>query len=325
MSAFLKKAADPLAYAFWKTQIGLLRRCPPLSGLVFRYSFGSANSRRVWAKTLLRIAARVPGALASHWRNVRGGRTVLSYVTIYITTRCTLNCDKCAAHIPDLKRRRDTPLPDLIRDIRALLRCADGICDLMLCGGEPFLHPGLGELLRICADSDKIDSISVVTNGTVIPSGKLLGAFKDAGVTVRISRYDQTLAPRANALRNLLKENGIRFTYDHVAWRDMGGFGQAQEGPKKRRFGICAQQLNWSVLNGKLHLCCTSAFLVDEGLLAENREDFIDLRAVDPAGFRGQLKRLLGQPALLACSYCLGNTYKTQKIPPAIQRRGGSQ
>jgi len=41
---------------------------------------------------------------------------------------------------------------------------------------------------------------------------------------------------------------------------------------------------------------------------------------MNPAGFGERIEALLKRPVLSACSYCLGNTYQTQKIPPAVQR-----
>jgi len=323
-ASIVKRAADPLARLFWKAQIGLLRSCPPLCGLVFRYSYGSANSRKVWMKTLLRMAARVPGAAIAHWYNRRDRRTVLSYVTIFVTSRCTLNCDKCIAHIPDLKRRGDVSLQDLFDDVQALLRCVDGICVLSLSGGETFLHPGLGKLLRVCAASDKIEHLSVTTNGTVLPDDALLAALRETGATVRISRYAQALQPQAEELKRICNENRVPCTHTSSAvWRDMGAFGQLKTGSEKRRFEICVQQLNRFLSNGKLYFCCASAFLTEEGLLADNRGDYIDLRATNPVESRKRLQKMPGVP-LCACSYCLGNTYKTPKVPVAVQREGAA-
>lgn len=319
-AAFFQTAFDPLQRLFWKTQINILRACPPLSGLVFRYGFGSSNSRRVWIKTFLQVTIHVPGAVLSHWRNKRKSRTVLSYVTMFITTRCTLRCDKCAAHIADLPRHEDTPLQDLVHDMQSLLAGVNYIYEFMLCGGEPFLHADLDKILLACAGSDQIGSISVVTNGTAMPGEMLLGALKKASATVRISKYNRALQPQVEHLKRLFKENGIRFTHNVTSWSDMGGFGQRQTGCEKRRFRVCTQQLNWSIYKGTFHLCGKSAFLTGGGVLTDNAQDYIDLRTMDPAQFGKGVDALLKRPVLSACSHCLGNTYQTQKILSAVQR-----
>ena len=320
-ATLFKKAVDPFIYLFWRTQIKVLRACPPLCCVVSKFSLAAANSPAVWTKTLLRMGARAPGAVFTHWRNKREKRVVLSRISLVVTTRCTLRCDKCLGHIPDLKSPRDIPLSGLLEDLQALFACIDYVYAIIISGGETFLYPDLDQVIRACAASGKAGDISVATNGTVIPDAKTLAALREADVTVKISRYDQALQPDAEKLKQILKENGIRCTHESgTSWRAMGGLGQLQAGSVKRRFSVCVQQLCMPYMNGKLYLCGESAVLFDEGLLVDCEADFIDVRAARPAGFAGQLEKLLKRRAVSACSYCLGNTYQTPKIPVAEQR-----
>ena len=161
------------------------------------------------------------------------------------------------------------------------------------------------------------------SNGTVIPNEKVLAALKEANATVKISKYDPSLQPNVEKLKQILAEKGIRFMHTGgTSWRNMlgSGFGQLEPGSAKRRFSVCVQQLCLPYMGGKIHLCGESAILFDAGLLPECSGDYIDLLAIEPAAFAGQLKRLNKRRVISACSYCLGNTYKTQKIPVAAQR-----
>ena len=315
-----KSALEPLERWFWKAQISVLRACPPLCGVVSGLSIGAENSHRVWAKTLLRTAVKTPRAILLHWRNKRERRVVLSRISVILTTRCTLNCDKCLAHIPDLKDHWDVPADEFIRDIRSLFSCVDYIYAIIISGGEAFLHPHLVEILRACADPVRVGDISVQTNGTVIPGEKVLSALREVDATVKISRYAPALQPDVEKLKLILKENGIRTTHESSAfWRDTGCLGQRQDGSETRRFSVCVQQLCSPLIGGKLFLCSESAVLMEEGFVPEC-EDYVDLRAVCPAEFRERWQKLLKKRAVAACSYCLGNTYKTKKIPVAVQR-----
>ena len=320
-ATFFKKAISPLEYLFWKTQINILRACPPLFGIVSSTSLGSANSPRIWVKTAFRLAWQTPYALLLHWRDKRENRIVLSRCSVLITTRCTLNCNKCAAHIPDLTNRKNLPLNALVQDLQLLFSYIDHIYDLNLIGGETFLHQDLDELIQLCAKSGKAGHITVTTNGTVIPNVKTLAALKTAGVTVKISNFGPALQPKVAQLKAVLEENGIHHTHESATfWYDTGTFGQRQEGSIKRRFSICSQQLCLPYFNGKLHLCAESVFLMEEGRIPDCREDYIDLQATSPAAFRTQWRKLLKKRSVSACSYCLGFTYKSPKIPVAVQR-----
>jgi len=322
-AALLKKAADPFAHLFWKAQINVLRACPPLVGAIARFSMSADRSRGNWVKALLRVVVQAPRAAMLHWRDIKNKRVVLPRVSISLTTRCTLHCDKCMAHIPDLKSHKDIPLDDLAQDIRSLFSCVDYIYSLSLTGGEAFLHPALDEIIRTCAAADKIGGMEVITNGTVVPDTKALAALREAGVTVKISGYPPALVPNAEKLKAVLKENGIHYIHtDGTFWRDIvgRGFGRLEDGSETKRFGVCVQQLCVFLFYGKLHLCSESANLLEEELIPDCKEDYIDLRKIDPAAFRGAWRQLMKKRAVSACSYCPGSTYKTPKVPVAIQR-----
>jgi len=322
-----EKLIDPFVRLFWKTQISTLRACPPLCGVVSRATFNAYQNRRLYMKGLLPVAAQVPRALARHLRDKRENRVVLPRVSVIITTRCTLNCDKCLGRCPYLEDR-DMPAEDLVRDIGRLFACVDYIYDILITGGETFLHPGLDQIIRACAASGKAGNVSVITNGTVFPSAKALAALRETKATVKISRYPQALQPDAEQLKSLLEDNGVRYFHEIGAtWVDTGALGQPKEGSAAQRFSLCVLKLGFVCCWGKLHLCGESAVLMEEGLIPDSKEDYISLRGTGPAAFREQLQKLLKKPEVSACSYCLGQTYQTPKIPVGVQRapRQGGQ
>jgi len=314
--------ADPFQRLFWRAQIGILRACPPLCGIVSRLSLSPANSPRGWIKMLLRLTAQAPRAVLQHWGNQWHRRVVLSRVSVTLTTRCTLRCDKCIGHIPDLKIRRDVPIADLIHDMQALFACVDYIYTVILSGAEALLHPDLHELIRVCAASKKAGSICVLTNGTLIPDARTLAALRETKAIVKISNYGPAVQPNVEKLKDVLKENGIHYLHESgTSWRDVGAFGQLKGGSAKRRFSVCVQQLCLVTYYGKLHLCGESALVMEEGVIPYCQGDYIDLRAITPDEFRLQWRKLLKKRVIAACSYCLGNTYQSPKIPVAVQRK----
>ena len=320
MKILSKRLSDPFVQLFWKTQINILRACPPLCGLVSRLTFNAYQNRRLYAKGLLLVAAQAPHVLLLHLRDKRENRVVLPRVSLIVTTRCTLHCDKCLGHCPDMEDR-DTPTADLLRDIQTLYSCVDTIYDITITGGETFLHPDLDQIVRACAATGKAGNINLITNGTVVPGAKVLAALRETKATVKISRYPAALQPKVEQLKSLLEENDIRYFHEiGTSWVDTGTFGQLKDGSAQRRFSLCVLKLGLVCCWGKLHMCGESAVLTTEGLIPDCKEDYIDLRSINTADFRGQLKKLLKRPTVSACSYCLGQTYKTPKIPVAVQR-----
>jgi len=309
-----------LHYLFWRTQIVLLRKCPPLYGVVCNFGLNAANSKRLWLKALFWLALHTPAALLRHLRNKLRGRVVLSRVTLPITTRCTLNCTKCIARTPHLQSHADIPLHTLTQDIASLFACVDEVYALVISGGEALLHPQLAEVLRLCASYGKAGQISLQTNGTVMPSSEVLAALKDTNTTVKISRYPAALQPNVEQLKALLAEHGIVHLHDNgTHWLDFGLFGQPQPGNVKKRFRVCVQQISAPLYHGKYHLCCESAILMDQSRIADFPQDYIDLRSIAPHEFAAQWKNLQKRRCLSACTHCQGHTYLSPKIPMAKQ------
>ena len=322
-TSFWEQAADPFKRLFWWGQISMLRACPPLAGVVANESLGAGHSLKVWVITLLRLAARMPRVAAQHVSDKKNKRVVFSRVSFIVTTRCTLNCDKCISRLYDRKDRSDSPTQELLGDIEKLLAGVDYIYAILLFGGEPFLHPDLDLVMRACAVSEKVGSINIITNGTLIPDAKTLAALRETRASVKISNYGPALQPNVEKLKRVLAANGIAYTHESAAfWRDLGAYGQLKEGASKRRFSICHQQLCSICHDGRLHLCAESAMLMDEGIIPDSPEDYINLRTASPAQFREKRRVLLKKRVITACSYCLGTTYIAPRIPVAVQREG---
>ena len=319
-STLLKQLADPFEQLLGKAQVSILRACPPVCGMVVDGAFQEHQSR---FKSLLPMAAQVPHALHLHWRDKREKRVALGQVVFGITTRCTLNCDKCLSYISDLTDHSDVPTAELLADIQALFSCADYVYDFCLGGGEPMLHPGLDQIIRACAATGKVGNIKVMTNGTVLPDAKVLAALRDTKACVSINHYPNASQPDLEKIKAIFTKNKIRY---HVLvtirdrWVDKGKFGQLQEGSPVRRFSDCFFRMYYVYMSGQLHLCCQSAVLMSHGMIPDCDEDYIDTRSVNPAAFRDKLKKLNKRSAISACSYCLGNNYKSPKVPAAVQR-----
>lgn len=314
-----KRHLDPFARLIWRAQISILRACPSLCGMVVDGTFHSQKNR---IRSLLLLGREIPRALILHLRDKCKKRIVLGQLVFGITTRCKLNCDKCISHVPDLKCRKDTPTNQLLADIQTLFSSVDYIYDLCFGGGEPMLHPDLDLILRACSASEKTGTIKVLTSGTVIPDEKLLAALRETKARVNISDYPNAPQPDMERIKAVLAENGICYSvYPAVdSWVDTDSFGQLKKGLPTRRFRDCILRLYYVYMAGQLHLCCQSAIMAYDGRIPDCKEDYINLQTTNPVGFREQFKKLNQKNCVSACSYCLGQSYHSPKIPPAMQR-----
>jgi len=323
MKQLSKKLSEPFVRLFSRVQINIIYACPSLCGIVSKVTFNSYQNRGLFIKRSLSVAAQVPRAIARNWHDKREKRLVLPRVCFIVTTRCTLKCDKCLAHVPDLGSQRDVPMDEMLADIRAFLSCVDFVYSLCIGGGEPLLHPDLDKIIRFCADSGKIGNIVVSTNGTIIPDEKILAAMQDAKVRVNLSEYPASLQPNLERIKAVLDEYGIYHFVIPAAnnfWIDSDSFGPLKEGSPAQRFSDCFCRLYYVYLAGRLHPCCQSAFLTFDGRIQACEGDYINVRNVSPATFREQIKALRTKESIAACAYCMGSNYKSPIVPPAVQR-----
>lgn len=101
-------------------------------------------------------------------RLTRGDFTLAPRLAVYyVTMQCNLNCAYCE----DFGARRNhqvTPTPSL-EDAKRILRVIrSGVDRLWLTGGEPLLHPQIGELLAHARNELKFREISLITNGVLL-------------------------------------------------------------------------------------------------------------------------------------------------------------
>lgn len=82
-------------------------------------------------------------------------------IAVHITQKCNLNCVYCNQH--------NQKIPDM--DFEKFCRLADeakknGIREITLAGGEPFVHPQIFEMLNYCKSKNM--KVCIYTNGTLI-------------------------------------------------------------------------------------------------------------------------------------------------------------
>ncbi len=85
------------------------------------------------------------------------------HITVEVSSRCNLACSYCYNDFED-SRQPDMSVEELSR---ILDEWADlGLGSVEVSGGEPFLHPQIGEILDYCFS--KFRSVALLTNGTLI-------------------------------------------------------------------------------------------------------------------------------------------------------------
>ena len=155
----------------------------------------------------------------------------INYLRISVTDRCNLRCIYC---MPpggvDLIPHRDILSYE---EIYTIVKAATelGITKIRLTGGEPLVRAGLSELIRMLAQIDTVDDISLTTNGTLL--SHYATELKAAGLC------------RVNVSLDTLKPDRFEF----ITHQNM--FGNVLEGIEvAKSVGLNPIKLNMVVMSG---------------------------------------------------------------------------
>ncbi len=258
----------------------------------------------------------------------------LDRIEIFMTSHCSLNCDKCVAFIPYFKKKFHRSLDSLTNDLDILFSKVDFVRKLKLLGGEGLLYPKLAEYIEYIYNnySDHIGTVRIGTNGTILPKQRILDVCRQYGVIIDVSDYSQAVPNlcHKDELLSLLEKSCVQYEIKRTgeSWLDIGFPTTPQytlftEGSKaKEHFQKCAMFCR-NFKDGKLWFCCFNFAAVNAGLFPENNNDFLDLR--NNVSKHNIVEFELGLSILghtTFCQVCAGGSMEANpnSIPVAIQR-----
>ncbi len=155
-------------------------------------------------------------------------KVFLDSVSMIITERCSLKCEKCAIMLPYFNGVREYSLDKLVKEADALFQKVDFIGNYTITGGEPLLNKQLLEILSYIGQNyrDKIGSYKIITNGTMEPSEELIYAMKQYDISAEISDYTSAVPQLKEKIESVVqkyREGGIPTYFLSTAeWVDFG-------------------------------------------------------------------------------------------------------
>ena len=201
-----------------------------------------------------------------------------------VTSQCSLRCKECCTFVPYVKHPRNDDWEQTVSDIKTFLDAAKSVQEVELLGGEPLLHPCLSKIVTALKNEPRIDQISVITNGTILPESALIEALKaDSRTIFRISSYGN-LSSRIDDIVPLLQHNGIRYEIiDYKTWYKNSEIKLLNEtdAELRKKFNRCMEGCGMVSWRGRLFCCLTLPFLVEEGIFPEANDNFYDMRRKD--------------------------------------------
>jgi hypothetical protein len=177
----------------------------------------------------------------------------------YVIGKCNLNCVSCAAFAPIADGYTLDPV-SFESDCKRLSELGgEKISGIALTGGEPLLHPRLGELMGMARLYFPAATLRIVTNGILLPKQKehFWNCCKQNSAYITVTRYP--IAYDVKSVKALADKYGValRWNRDVRPWLkmalDLSGSGNPHKNYKKCRLFLQCPELR----DGKIAACQT--------------------------------------------------------------------
>lgn len=247
----------------------------------------------------------------------------LPSLEIFITERCTLRCRDCSHLIPRYQNAKDYNIEDIIGNLKKISKMVERISDLIILGGEPLLHKGLHQLLEWGYQQKCIGTLTIVSNGSVMPDEKLLSVMKETKARIRLSNYGQ-YSIKLKEIQFECSKRGISCFINDELWTDMGRIYNHNYTKKelKEIFTDCPFSYDLLLLKGRIYRCAHVAHLNNLKIINSCLHDSIDVTDIIDENInekKQELREYMEVDYLEGCSYCNGIKNGIQGIEPAIQ------
>lgn len=235
-----------------------------------------------------------------------------------LTTSCNLRCKDCGSLMPyyTSENQWTINLETFKQDLDNLLKFASKIYRLKLIGGEPLLVKDLEKMLDYACSKEKIVSVIITTNSTIIPSDELCSTLKKYRhkALVEISYYEGIVSGlRIKEIEEKLKNYNIYYFISNYPWFEKGEIKNRTKTEKEliETYKNCFQQPCLSYFDGKLY-CCTKAAAIDRltEFKFENSE-IINTRLQND--YKSALRLFYSRNFYTACNFCQNEKIQTSQ------------
>lgn len=247
------------------------------------------------------------------------------HMGLTVSECCTLKCRDCSFLMQYYHNPRNIDIGKYKYCVDRFLDIVDMVTEIRPIGGEPFINPEMYKVLDWYHDNNKIGSLDVYTNGTIIPNERIIQSLKYDKVKVHISDYNAVNKESLEKLVELLKKEKIKYSirkYDE--WQVGGNLRKRNYSKEKMEdiFSKCFMTNCYSFLKTKFYGCPRAAHAMNMGAISDMPYDYVDF--ADESKTDRELKEMLieltkRRKALGTCDYCDGLDNHIKGIQPAIQ------
>lgn len=263
----------------------------------------------------------------------------IGHLPYSITEKCTLNCEKCNHFTAFNHNPVNFTFESVCQDFDTFFGVVDYVYnDVILVGGEPFLHPDLYEIVAYVSSKykEQYRDLIIISNGTVIPSDNLLSLFAERNVKITISDYREAVPEvrdKVNKVLDIFNKNEIvPAISSNLVWTayDIGsaetGFCSPSE--VEYHFNRCNYPCRY-LRDGKLYFCTSDHMAQKLNLIKTDAESYIDLSVMNKQDGDFSAKRRVVEydfgyvnerGYLNSCASCYGGWKISEKVVPVAEQ-----
>lgn len=271
-------------------------------------------------------AKEMYNAKENYFKAVEGTDLTIIHLGFCVSEKCSLKCRDCSFLMQYYKSPQNIDLEYYKNALDRFIDTIDFISEFRIYGGEPFLNPKMYRLIEWYQDCDKINNLSIYTNGTIIPDQHTLECMKHSKVKVHISDYEHNI-DKVNKLVEVLKVEDIAyFIRKYDTWQQAGNLEYKNHSIEEleKIYSRCFATNCYSFLKGKFYACPRAAHAVNLGAMEEIADDMVDFNneSKTKEELQAELRDLMHKRKYIqACKYCNGLDNHVEGVKPAIQTR----
>ena len=234
-------------------------------------------------------------------------------LTLVINQVCSLGCKYCTSYMGAyaVEDRQNFPLHRIVQDIDRFFEAVDGVGTVTVMGGEPFLHPDLGAIIKALLKHENCGLISISTSATCRFKANQLEALKDHRVNVSFSNY---LSEISETQRQIYQGNVELIRAEHVPhtlgvampqWIIPSTLFDRHISTKElsHKKQSCSPRYD-QLKNGKLHSCDLANSVYSLGI-ADYPGDYVDVEHLPSrSDLRERIRAYRQSPYWQTCGHC---------------------
>lgn len=291
---------------------------------IYRYAIKVDWSARLTNEWIIKFFSRFSfgSRLTSIYYTLRffvTRKPVAPMIEYVVTTHCTMKCKHCNTKIPYFSKDTHYPIVDyntFKNDLDRLLNGVDYILLFGFVGGEPLLVKDLYKMIDYALAQEKVHSVFVASNCTILPSKELLNVMRNKKFSIQISDYSDVanLPPGIRChhddFKRLLIDNSINFNDPHQKSSRMNWFTMPEvyadyqdDDLVRANFNKCFGRDCNMCCDGKITQCTLTVYISRCMRLSEDiMKEIVDIRI--STDIRRDLIKFYCRPYSAFCHYC---------------------